>query len=149
MCETCSSAPEKWEFYLLHPEALLPAYATDGSAAADIYAIETSVLKPMSTNVIKTGIATKIPSGHYGRIAGRSGMAAKHGIQVCGGVIDPDYRMEICVILHNTSTENYLLHQGQRIAQILCEKFSRPEITCGTTPTLSTTRKGGLGSTGY
>ena len=134
MCETSQTVPDKWEFFLLHPEAKLPTYATDGSAAADIYAIYDSVLKPMSTHVITTGLATKIPNGHYVRIAGRSGLAAKHGIQVFGGVIDPDYYSEIKIILHNTSTEQYSICQGQRIAQAICEKYSHPEIIQGTTP---------------
>jgi dUTP pyrophosphatase len=98
--------------------------------------------------MIPTGLSVAIPSGHYGRIAPRSGLAAKHGIQVHAGVVDSDYRGEMRVCLINHGSEMVEFKPGDRIAQLIIER-------CLITPAAwadnldSTERgQGGFGSTG-
>ena len=71
---------------------------------------------------IPTNIAVAIPDGYYGRIAPRSGLALKSGIDVLGGVIDSDYRGELRVMLYNTSEELFIVTHGMRIAQLILER---------------------------
>ena len=89
-----------------------------------------------------------MPEGTYGRIAPRSGLAANYHIAVGAGVLDKDFRGNVCVILFNHSKEGYRVCKGDRIAQLLCEKIEYAEIEeC---KTLDETKRGrsGFGSTG-
>jgi dUTP pyrophosphatase len=77
----------------------------------------------MTRSLIKTGIAIEIPEGFYGRIAPRSGLALKHGIDVLAGVIDSSYRGEIGVVLFNTDqNQSFSIKAGDRIAQLIIER---------------------------
>jgi dUTP pyrophosphatase len=79
---------------------------------------------PASGNVlIKTDIAVQLPQGCYGRIAPRSGLALHHQIDVGGGVIDEDYRGNICIILHNHSKNPFQIYRGDRVAQLICQSI--------------------------
>ena len=82
----------------------------------------------MERGIVNTGIAATIPIGTYGRIAPRSGLAVKHGIQTGAGVIDPDYTGELKVILFNQGSEKFEIKQGDRIAQLILEKCETPLI---------------------
>ncbi len=100
---------------------------------------------------IPTGVYVKIPKGHYGRVAPRSGLAFKYGIDVLAGVIDSDYRGEIKVILLNTSDVEYEVEDGERIAQLIIEKIAIPDLfVVGHIDDLGSTERGekGFGSTG-
>lgn len=110
----------------LHTNAVTPTRA--GNAAGyDLYATED--VRFTNTATVSTGIAMKIPKGHYGRIASRSSLARDNGIDVIGGVIDEDYRGEIKVILSRpTSLTDCVLSAGDRIAQIIIEKCEHPTI---------------------
>ena len=88
-------------FKKLHPNAKPPSSAHTWDAGYDLYACEPTSVAPMERKVISIGISIEIPIGYYGRIAPRSGLAAKKGVDVLGGVIDGQYRDEIRVILIN------------------------------------------------
>jgi dUTP pyrophosphatase len=107
----------------LSSHALLPKKGSVNAAGYDLYSIETGVIKPKERRLIPTGISLAIPSGYYGRIAPRSGLAFKHGIDVMAGVIDSDYRGEVGVILYNSDSFNdFIFNIGDKIAQIIFEK---------------------------
>jgi len=86
---------------LLREGARLPVRATKGSAGADLCCIEGFVLTPGQRFGVPTGLSVEIPDGYYGRVAPRSGLAARHGIDVLAGVIDSDYRGELIILLVN------------------------------------------------
>lgn len=106
------------------PIAKTPLRANASDAGADLYSIEDLWIPPLSRMLVRTGISLEIPSGVYGRIAPRSGLALKHGVDVLAGVIDPGYRGEIGVVLYNTDQNStFKVLQGDRIAQIIFETF--------------------------
>lgn len=108
----------------LSSHALFPKKSSVNAAGYDLYSIETGVIKPKERRLILTGIALEIPSGYYGRVAPRSGLAFKHGIDVMAGVIDSDYRGEVGVILYNSDSFNdFIFNIGDKIAQIIFEKY--------------------------
>jgi dUTP pyrophosphatase len=138
----------------LDPCALAPVRATDNSAAYDLYSIYGGNIKPMGKSIIKTGISVQIPTLSepfkvYGRIASRSGLSAKYGLEVGAGVIDADYDKEICVILHNHSETEYSYNPYERIAQLILEvHITPPIIEVDNLDTVNSNRIGGFGSTG-
>ena len=89
------------EIRKLSPEAVVPTYATTGSIGADLYSTQLIVIPPGQRELITTGISVRLPEGSYARIAPRSGLALKHSIDVGAGVVDPDFRGEIRVLLIN------------------------------------------------
>jgi len=109
-----------------HP---LPSYETIYSAGMDIRAnvAEPSTLKPLERAIVKTGLFIELPIGYEAQVRPRSGLAAKKGITVLNspGTIDADYRGEIGVILVNLSNENYIIQNGERIAQLVIAKHER------------------------
>ena len=137
-------------FRMLSTSAIRPTRGSLKAAGYDLYSPEDLVVRARDKAVVNLGIAFEIPNGCYGRIASRSGLAAKHSITTEGGVIDADYRGNVGVILYNHSTsENYQINRGERIAQLICEKIVYPDLR--EKETLSKTcRDGGkMGSTGY
>lgn len=107
---------------LLDKNAKIPFRANKTDAGADLCSIENYKIKPLERKAISTGISVKIPDGYYGRIAPRSGLAYKNGIDVLAGVIDSDYTGEIKVILFNTDKEkSFEINKGDRIAQLIIE----------------------------
>lgn len=131
------------------PRAIIPKKATNNSAGFDLYNIENVTLKSGERKAINIGLRMGIPEGYYGRIAPRSGLALKHGIDVMGGVIDNDYRGEVKVILINHGSEDFEIKPKYRIAQIILEKYYT-ETFIGVTKSLVKTERGegGFGSTG-
>src|SRR5262249_46904306 len=99
----------------------LPAYATEGSAGLDLRAAEGAVLQPGAHLLLPTGIAMALPPNFEGQVRPRSGFAVKHGVTVLNapGTIDADYRGEIKVPLINHSHQNFVVHRGDRIAQLV------------------------------
>uniref|UniRef100_A0A8C0EPA9 Deoxyuridine 5'-triphosphate nucleotidohydrolase n=1 Tax=Bubo bubo TaxID=30461 RepID=A0A8C0EPA9_BUBBB len=106
------------------------------------------VIPPMEKAVVKTDIQIALPSGCYGRVAPRSGLAAKHFIDVGAGVIDEDYRGNVGVVLFNFGKESFEVKKGDRIAQLICERICYPELE--EVQVLDDTERGedGFGSTG-
>ena len=113
---------------LLTEKAKIPTRGSAFSAGYDLYASESVVVKSKDRALVSTGIAIYVPSGTYGRIAPRSGLAVKYGIDVGAGVIDEDFRSDIKVLLMNHGDANYTVNVGDRIAQLIIENISSPEI---------------------
>ena len=133
----------------LVPNATLPVRASADAAGYDLYATEDCVIHPGRRTVIPLGISVKLPPGTYGRIAPRSGLAVKHGIDVLAGVIDPDYTGELKVVLFNTDWRNsFVIHPGYRIAQLILEKYEVHDVSEIETIDLTDRADGGFGSTG-
>jgi len=131
-----------------HDNARLPTWGSELAAGMDLYADHAAIVAPEKPCVVQTGIKVAVPDGCYGRIAPRSGLAANHCIGVMAGVIDADYRGEINVLLCNHGKDAYTLLRGDRVAQLIIERISRPEIM--ETLHLPGTDRGddGFGSTG-
>ena len=130
----------------------LPNYETIASAGMDLRAnIEAPItLKPLERTIVKTGLFIALPIGTEAQVRPRSGLAAKKGITVLNapGTVDADYRGEIGVILINLSNEDFIINNGERIAQLVIAKHERAEWE--ETNTLDETERGagGFGSTG-
>lgn len=102
------------------PTATHPTKATLRSCGWDLYASEATIVSPHSRAIVPTGLIIKPPDGHYIHICPRSSLAVK-GIDVGAGVIDPDYRGEIGVLLINTTDTNFFVDVGHRIAQFVVQ----------------------------
>jgi dUTP pyrophosphatase len=76
--------------------------------------------------LVKTDLAIQLPTGCYGRIAPRSGYTIRHHITVGAGVIDEDFRGNICIVLFNHSKKPFVIHEGDRVAQFICERIFYP-----------------------
>ena len=113
--------PKKIKFILTHENAGPPQKGTSKSAGYDLRSIEKCVISARSHLAIKTGLKIELPANTYGRIASRSGLSFKHGIEVGAGVIDEDYTNELMIILHNHSDIDFKVEVGDRIAQIIVE----------------------------
>jgi dUTP pyrophosphatase len=130
----------------------LPSYETIASAGMDLRASlsEAITLKPLERAIVKTGLFMALPVGYEAQVRPRSGLAAKKGITVLNspGTIDADYRGEIGVILVNLSNEDFVIENGERIAQMVIAKHERANWK--EVKELSTTERGagGFGSTG-
>lgn len=108
----------------LNEAAVIPVW-NNKSAGCDLSSLESHVLRPGERKLFKTGLSIAIPSGLYGRIAPRSGLAYKSGIDVMAGVIDEDYRGEVGVILINLGQEDKAIVAGDKIAQLIFENYTR------------------------
>lgn len=130
----------------------LPSYETVLSAGMDIRAnIDVSVtLKPHERIIIKTGLYMSLPRGLEAQVRPRSGLAAKKGITVLNspGTIDADYRGEIGVILINLSKEDFVINDGDRIAQLVIAKYEQIKWKKVTVLDETDRGDGGFGSTG-
>lgn len=129
-----------------------PTYETEGSAGMDLRAnIEEAItLKPLERTIVKTGLFIALPIGFEAQVRPRSGLAAKKGITVLNspGTVDADYRGEIGVILVNLSNEEFVINDGERIAQLVIAKHER--VNWQEVDVLNETERGagGFGSTG-
>ena len=118
------------EVRLLHPAARAPARTREGDAGYDLRCVEAFALAPRERAVVGTGVAVAIPAGCAGLVLPRSGLAARHGISVVNGpgLIDPNYRGEVRVVLVNLGAEPYHGEAGDRIAQLLLVPCLTPEV---------------------
>lgn len=130
----------------------LPVYATEKSAGMDLRANidEPIVLHPMERRLINTGLHIALPDGFEAQVRPRSGLALKHGVTVLNspGTIDADYRGEIMVLLINLSQQDFVIRDGERIAQLVVARYEGAqwvEVEC-----LDETKRGtgGYGHTG-
>ena len=138
---------EYLKVWKLQPYGQPPLRATPDSAGADLITPKDVVVPAGGQVLVPLGIGVTVPHGTYGRIAPRSSLALK-GLQVLGGVVDADYQGEVKVLLHNVSTQDASLLTGQRIAQLICERISVPDIQEAPGPPPSTVRRRGeFGST--
>jgi dUTP pyrophosphatase len=135
-----------------HSHHALPEYATPLSAGMDLRASIDSpiVLKPLERCLVPTGLAIALPAGYEAQVRPRSGMALKHGISLVNtpGTIDADSRGDIGVILINLSKEDFTIHDGDRIAQLVVAPFTT--VSWQPVETLDDTERGdgGFGHTG-
>ena len=109
-------------FQKLSEKAKIPSQATFSDAGYDLFSTESCTIAPGERKLIKTNISTALPHGYYGRVAPRSWLAYKHGIDVLAWVIDSGYRGDIGVILINFWNEDFQVNEGDKIAQFIIEK---------------------------
>jgi len=139
---------DQTEIKFLCPEAKLPTLGSKGAAGYDLYAVKSATVPARGRTLVGTGISIGFIFGMYGRLASRSGLALKHGIEVGAGVIDEDYTGEIKVLLHNHSDTPFEVKVGDRIAQILvCRSYGMGEVKMVTDELKS--EPGGRGDKGF
>jgi len=151
------------KFKKLSTLAVVPTRQKTGDAGYDLYSIEDLKIKPLSRALVSTGLSIEVPEGYYARVAPRSGLAIKNGIDVLAGVVDSSYRGEVKVVLMNLSVDlasmmgltpsiagsisDFKIKAGDRIAQLIIEKYHA--VKWQEVEELSfSDRKGGFGSTG-
>ena len=128
--------------------AIAPMRATEGSAGYDLSSAVDAVIPPNGRLAVSTGIAIGLPEGTYGRVAPRSGLAYKFGIDVFAGVIDQDYRGEVKCILYNSGDQPFVIKSGDRIAQLVLEVIKIPDVAVVLEIDDTERGAGGFGSTG-
>ena len=106
---------------VLNSNAIMPTRANPTDAGLDLYANNRCKINVLERSLVTTGIAIEIPSGYVARIAPRSGLAFKYGVDVLAGVIDSSYRGEIKIILINHGDDNFYVEPGDKIAQLLIQ----------------------------
>ena len=130
----------------------LPHYSTIASAGMDLRAniVESITLKPLERTIVKTGIFMELPVGFEAQVRPRSGLAFKKGVTVLNspGTIDADYRGEVGVILVNLSAEEFIIEDGERIAQMVIARHEQAQWIEVETLENSERGVGGFGSTG-
>ena len=135
-------------FVKLSPRASAPLRGSAGAAGYDLYAAEEKVIDPGCRACIATDLQLGIPSGCYGRIAPRSGLAVKNGVDVGAGVVDEDYRGNVGVLLFNFGQEPFHVQIGDRIAQLILERILNPEVKEVSSLESSSRGAHGFGSSG-
>lgn len=134
---------------MLDPGALPPRQATPGAAAHDLHALAGATILPGRVAMVRTGVHVALPSGAFAYVLSRSGMASR-GVWVANapGLIDADYRGEICVLLYNSTNYKYQVGAGDRIAQL--QVPTAPDARFDIVDELDDTVRGdrGFGSTG-
>ncbi len=132
----------------IHPDSIIPKYAHPGDAGMDLFSIEDNyTLKPLERKVFGTGLQFELPEGYVCLIWDKSGIASK-GIKTMGGVIEHTYRGEYKVILFNTTSENYEVKRGDKIAQLLIQPIETAKILEVNELNETPRGDGGFGSTG-
>ena len=130
----------------------LPAYATPQSAGMDLRANldEPLTLHPFERKLVKTGLFIALPEGYEAQVRPRSGLALKHGITVLNtpGTIDADYRGEVGVLLINLSQDDYVIEDGERIAQMVIARHEQGEFVVVEELDETERGAGGYGHTG-
>ena len=143
---------DRLEVQLLHPDAQLPERSRGGDAAFDLRAVEPFVVEPGGRRTVGTGIAIAVPDGYAGLVLPRSGLAANHGVTTLNGpgLIDPGYRGECRVVLHNSGSEPYAGEAGDRVAQLLLVPCALPLVCAAAELPPSSDGRGasGFGSSG-
>ena len=136
----------------LNEKAIIPTYGTEFAAGADLYALpgENVIIAPHKTVMIHTGLAMEIPEGYAGLIFARSGLASKRGLAPANkvGVVDPDYRGEFMVALHNHTDEERVVEGAERIAQLVIVPFLTASFEEADELSDTVRGEGGFGSTG-
>uniref|UniRef100_A0A3P8U8U5 Deoxyuridine 5'-triphosphate nucleotidohydrolase n=1 Tax=Amphiprion percula TaxID=161767 RepID=A0A3P8U8U5_AMPPE len=135
-------------FAKLSEHAMTPTRGSAKAAGYDLYSAYDYTIGPMDKAIVKTDIQIAVPHGCYGRVAPRSGLAAKHFIDVGAGVVDEDYRGNVGVVLFNFSKDTFEVKKGDRVAQLVCEKICYPDLEEQETLDGTERGAGGFGSTG-
>ena len=122
------ATPPTMEVYRFDKEAKLPVRTSLKAAGYDLYSIEEATIAPGDRALIGTGLQLRIPDGFYGAIVSRSGLACHQGIHVGAGVVDGDFRGEVCCLLFNLGKETFKVSKGSRIAQLLIIPILVPQL---------------------
>jgi dUTP pyrophosphatase len=143
-------AVDQLEVKLLHPDARPPLRGREGDAGYDLSCLESFVLRPGERRMVPTGVAIALPQGVAGLVTPRSGLAHRYGISCVNspGLIDPDYRGELRVILINHGEETFRAHAGDRIAQLVLVPYWAPELRVVEELPESERGENGFGSSG-
>ncbi|KAL1007560.1 hypothetical protein UPYG_G00088380 [Umbra pygmaea] len=136
------------KFAKLSEHATAPTRGSAKAAGYDMYSAYDYNIGPLDKAIVKTDIQIAVPSGYYGRVAPRSGLAAKHFIDVGAGVVDEDYRGNVGVVLFNFGKETFQVKKGDRVAQLVCERICYPDLQEFQTLDETERGTGGFGSTG-
>lgn len=132
----------------LTSKASLPVRGSPGAAGYDLAASEATIVPAGTRALVSTGISIALPAGVYGRVAPRSGLATKRSVDVGAGVIDNDYRGEVKVLLVNNGDGDLMVAVGDRVAQLVLEKFEVAEVVEVDELDMTERGAGGFGSTG-
>ena len=132
---------------LIHENAKIPKKTEPGSAGYDVFSVENITIKSKCRSLVDIGISTEFSKNYYLRCAPRSGLSIK-GIDVGAGVIDSSYRGPIKVLIINNGSEPFEINVGDKIAQLILEKISNPEITVSDYLSESHRNEAGFGSSG-
>lgn len=132
----------------LSPKGRLPERGSTGAAGYDLFSAVDAIVPARSKAVIATDISVMIPTGLYGRIAPRSGLAVKSFIDVGAGVIDSDYRGPLGIVLFNFGEKDFEVKPGDRIAQLLLEHIATLAVVEVEDLEETARGQGGFGSTG-
>ncbi|HQL11928.1 MAG TPA: dUTP diphosphatase [bacterium] len=132
----------------INKDAIIPNYVIKGDAGLDLYSLEDYVLKPGERKVFFTGIKMEFSKRYYARIAPKSGLALKYGIDTLGGVIDSSYRGEYGVILINHGKEDFKIEKGMKLAQIIFERIGKAKFKIVSNLKDTERRDGAFGHTG-
>lgn len=131
-----------------HENAKAPTRGSELAAGYDLYSCEATVIKARGRGIVPTGLKIAIPEGTYARVAPRSGLAVKNGIDTGAGVVDADYRGLVGVVLFNNSDEDFHVNVHDRVAQLIIEKIWTGDVEVVDTLDETTRGSGGFGSTG-
>jgi dUTP pyrophosphatase len=134
------------KFAKLHPAAKLPTRGSQHAAGLDLFSIEDVTILSRHRASVRTGLSVAIPVGFYGRVAPRSSLAVKYGLDVLAGVIDSDYRGEIICVLVNHGEEPIHLEAGRRVAQLVIEAIITPQPEWADKLDVTERGSGGFGS---
>ena len=115
-------------FTKLTSQARAPVKGSEYAAGFDLFSAEAVVIQPGGRACIRTDLQLAIPPGCYGRVAPRSGLALKHGIDVGAGVVDADYRGNVAVLLFNFGSAEFSVALGDRVAQLILERICYAEL---------------------
>ena len=149
-----------WEYYRARREyhtmdyvkmtsrATTPERGTECSAAFDLFSAEALEIPPKERRLVSTDLGLRVPKGTYGRIASKSSLSFFHGIEVGAGVVDPDFTGSVRVMLYNHGTAPFPIKQKMKIAQLICEKISKPVLINAKELRETLRGAGGFGSTG-
>ncbi|KAF1936214.1 dUTP diphosphatase [Clathrospora elynae] len=146
--EAPAAAQQQLQVQLLSTNARAPTKGSLYAAGHDLYSAKDVIIPARGRALVATEISISVPVGTYGRVAPRSGLAFKHGIDTLAGVIDADYRGAVGVILANFSDDDYAVKAGDRIAQLIVEKIVMPTVVVVDQLDASVRGAGGFGSTG-
>jgi len=129
-CLPCSMFESKptLKFVKMSDKARAPMKSSVGAAGFDLCSAVDVLVAPNDKALISTDLRVLVPSGTYGRVAPRSGIAANFNVHVGAGVIDEDYRGPLVVLLFNLGENSFKVQQGDRIAQLICEKIVSPGV---------------------
>ena len=136
------------KFKKLDKNARLPEFAHEGDGGFDIFTNKKTKIKSGEFSVVPTGISSEFPKGFFVSIRDKSGLAAKFGIQVLGGVIDCGYRGEWGIIIKNSGKDDYTFEQGDKVAQGIVQRLENVNISEAKSLNKTLRGKKGFGSTG-